>query len=442
MPSISPSSASIAINGSQALVSTDVPSPKWYIVSGLGSLSGVSGSNATYDAPSAPTVAKVRAAENYWTITYDPNSRLTVDGSNVLNLASSGPGYANGKQSILVAGCGFKWTVPTGFAHVSDTSHSVGLAEGVTGQTFLLDRTGGLTGKGNVGVADGDVFEWLLDGTKTILVKKNGTLVATYADVATWAFGTYAPGAFIFHVRNVNFSGGSTLYVPAPLEVGAKSNFLNWICVEAEITVTAPLDASFTLGATSYNYGETVSATDTSSGGAGTKTRVWKIDGVTTVPSNGNYTSPTFAGLSAGNHTIRLDITDDSGTDFFEATVFIGTVSGSASVANSATATYTTNVTSPTWSVLSGSGSINSSTGVFTAPSSGSGQSTIRAINGANFATKILIWGFPRIVALGDVTTYTSTGLLSSTSYRARVVALDAEGNESEPSNWVTATTD
>ena len=153
-----------------------------------------------------------------------------------------------------------------------------------------------------------------------------------------------------------------------------------------------PLDADFT-ASTAINYGSTLSISDATTGGSGTKTRVWKIDGVTVTPANGNYVNPTFTGLSVGNHTIRLEVTDDSGSDSAEKTVAVASITGSATINHGATNSYSTNVPSPVWSIVSGGGTINSSTGALTAPSSGSGLITIKAEKSGDssiYATKVV----------------------------------------------------
>lgn len=155
--------------------------------------------------------------------------------------------------------------------------------------------------------------------------------------------------------------------------------------------IVPPLVAGFTFP-TSINYGTTLSLSDATTGGDGTKTRVWKIDGFTVTPANADYVNPTFTGLSADDHTVRLDVTDDSGTDDVSHDVFVGTLTGAAFVANSATSNYSSNVPSTiTWSIVSGGGSINGS-GQYTAPSSGSGSAVLKALNGGRFATKTVAY--------------------------------------------------
>lgn len=428
---LSPTSASVAIGGSQAFTSSGVTSPKWDLPEGPGSLSGVSGSNATYDAPGSAALAVIRAAEEFWENIYDNSGTSNSDNSITGSNTTRAIGYARAAAN----GLSLRWKLPTGFTAVA--TNSIGFFEFLSSASFRFCGDGqfkvnGVAEGATATIADGDTVELKFEdvsGSNKLRVYVNGTLAIT--STTTISHGFYKRPELRFG------AGTSSATWKAPRLIGAWTNL---VFLEAEIDVTAPLDALFTLGSTSYNYGQAVIATDGSTGGAGTKTRVWKIDGVVTTPSNGSFTSPTFAGLSAGTHTIRLEVTDDSGSDFFEDTVFIGTVSGSSAVANGAASTYTTNVSTPTWSVTAGDGSINSG-GVFTAPESGNGESTIRAINGENFTTKTIIWGFPRTVTLSNVESYNSTGLPDGQGFRARVRARDAAGNWSEWSAWEEAET-
>ena len=227
---ISPSSATILINTSQALASSGVASPKWYIVSGLGSLSSVSGSAATYDAPGASTVAIVRAAEEYWTGFYD------AAGSSTAQNEASG---VNGGRCLAQATLGTngefqKWTLPTGFT--ANGTNALALFENASSSTWRLCGNGdfkynGVSETTGLAISDGDEIEMrceLVSGNNKIRVYKNGSLLYTSTNNR------------IFAVRPMLYFGATVTW-PAP-EVSAGAT--GWIYADAVITVTSASDVT------------------------------------------------------------------------------------------------------------------------------------------------------------------------------------------------------
>lgn len=159
---------------------------------------------------------------------------------------------------------------------------------------------------------------------------------------------------------------------------------------EATNTIYTALQADFNT-TTSDNLGNAYFCMDATTGGYGTKNRVWKIDNITTAPTNGDYVNPTFAGLSAGAHKIKLTVTDDSGSSAVEKDIWVGTLSGAAFARSGVAESYSTNVPTPrTWSASPNVGSFVGD--AFVAPE-GSGTTTIKATNGAKFATKSVTYG-------------------------------------------------
>ena len=110
MALITPATATIATSTTRSL-SADFTPNFWKIKSGGGSLSGVSGANATYNAPSSPTSALIRAETTFWTITYNPSSNGSIDSQGRVVIANDGFVYADGAAKILTANCGFRFIV-------------------------------------------------------------------------------------------------------------------------------------------------------------------------------------------------------------------------------------------------------------------------------------------------------------------------------------------
>lgn len=155
---------------------------------------------------------------------------------------------------------------------------------------------------------------------------------------------------------------------------------------------------SITRPTTSINVGSTFSPTAVHSGGTGSISYVWKIK-----PVGGSYTTITEATtvnptipssyLTAGAKVLRVEVTRGIEMQSVEANLFVGEITGT-SPTGTLTTDYDTNVPTPTWIIDSGSGSINSSTGVFTRPGTGSGTTVIRATGSdtEQYATRSISW--------------------------------------------------
>lgn len=156
-----------------------------------------------------------------------------------------------------------------------------------------------------------------------------------------------------------------------------------------------PLVSAFNYSA-SINLGQVLSLETVITGGYGERIISYEIDETIVTPSNGDNVNPTFAGIDAGLHKIRMDVSDSSGADFFEAYIFVGFITGKNQVMNNEIADFSTNIPSPVFDLPSNTdpaSSINSSTGQLTASPSGTGDVTIRARKSTDptiFATKIV----------------------------------------------------
>lgn len=173
----------------------------------------------------------------------------------------------------------------------------------------------------------------------------------------------------------------------------------------------------------------------------------WSInygDGNTGTDINANH-----AYSVAGDYTVSVvnhGTYGDSVAFEVDITVVKVTSAGNAvKVANSATLDFNTTVPSPVFSVDSGLGSINSSTGLYTAPSSGQGVATIKAENDENasiYATKNILYGFPFVHNNGNDRTFDASTLPAGYDYKARVKSVDEQGNTLGFTDWVEALTE
>jgi uncharacterized protein (TIGR02217 family) len=194
----------------------------------------------------------------------------------------------------------------------------------------------------------------------------------------------------------------------------------------------AVVDASFT-APTSIASGASFPITDATIGGSGTKTYEFKFNGLTVAPSSSGGGVYNFAGLGAGAYTVRMTVTDDTGTDYFEQSLFVGSISGPSYVQNGLTAAFTTDVPSPVWSITantSPASSIDPATGVVTGGASGTGSITIKAqksTDAAVYATKTIslvqvltaafTYSASLVIGSNQSLTNTSSGGIGSKTY-------------------------
>lgn len=95
----------------------------------------------------------------------------------------------------------------------------------------------------------------------------------------------------------------------------------------SQIAFDYKLKANFSLSSSPYNYGSSLTATDTTTGGSGALTRVWKVDGVTSSQSDPLH--PIFSGLAIGLRTISETVTDSddlSNPSTKSFTIYVGQI--------------------------------------------------------------------------------------------------------------------
>ena len=146
--------------------------------------------------------------------------------------------------------------------------------------------------------------------------------------------------------------------------------------------------------------------------------------------------------FSNGDHDIKVRANDDyNDTDSSSITKTFAntfTITGDAKLASNASDTYTTNIPDPTWSKDSGSGSINASTGEYTAPSSGIGVAVLRATGEFDSTqTKNVLYGFPYEHNNGNSRTFDYADLPAGYDYKAQVKSLDEQNNTLGYTDWV-----
>jgi hypothetical protein len=362
-----------------------------------------------------------------WDITPDsvPPADMTLTSATVINTGQINVAYNTPTDDIAVTKIKFQRSTNSGFTGTPDEfeitsgltspwSNNTGLQPTSTSTYYYRAKAGDAAGNYST--------NWSNSVSTTITINPPGDVTGLIVtahpsgqvslDWDNATAGSYSLTDYTVYYNTVNnHSGESSINVGSTTSqltingltdcnlyyfwVKAKDNKNIYSSNYSNVVSTrpgVPLVVNFNTN-TSENYGDGYGAQDISSNGCGTKVRVWKIDDVITIPSNGNYTNPVFNGLIAGDHTLKLEVTDDWGSGNITKNIFVGQITG-ASVTENPTENYTTNVVSPTWTIVSGAGTINAS-GVFTKPTTGSGTTVIKATNSGDstkYATKSINW--------------------------------------------------
>lgn len=167
---IDPPESAVANGATVNLTSQGITSPKWIKQSGAGVLTG-SGNSASYVATGTDETAVIRAEEEFWqtVASSDSQNRLTgnlsqIDFGGVARLTRTGHFY---QTAPIIASFG--------------ASNRIGVKENSSGRAFqvygngnlvTVEGAGGTTVTTAVGVAAGDVFQFVRAGRKLQLWKK------------------------------------------------------------------------------------------------------------------------------------------------------------------------------------------------------------------------------------------------------------------------------
>lgn len=482
---ISPTSVTLSVNNATTFTGTNgVGSRRFSIASGGGSINASSGA---FVAPSTSGTVVVRVTDDFGNakdatvtvtpaIAISPSSKTLAVNNSATFTASGGVGpYTFSKPAgggSIVAGTGV-YTAPgaagTATVRVTDSlsntsdatitinaalaispaaktlavgnSHTFSASGGVAPYTYSITAgggtinasTGAYTAPGAAGSATVRVTD-SLNNTSDATVTINAALAVnpsskTVAVNNTYTFGTtggVAPFTFTMVSGGGSINSGSGLYT-APATSGSAvirvTDSLSNTATSA-VTINPALAISPSTKTLAVSNTHTFSASDGVSG----YTYSVVAGGGSVHPTSGLYTAPGAAGTATVRVTDTMSNTSDA-TVTINAALAISPTSITLGPSNSYTFSGSNGVSPYTFSVFAGGGSINSTTGVYTAPAS-AGAVTVRvsdslgntADSSVTINSALAISPTSKTLAVGNTFTFSAANG-SGTGYAYSVVA-------------------
>lgn len=338
------------------------------------------GNDARLSITSETGAVNIQAIRNFWVFPWGAGPSFDFDEPNSLTglIHTKGGGQKAIGPELTSNGDEYTFKIPS-----NTTDIDCGIWCVVNGYGYHATRelrlSGGLikegddsfnfTTRGTYSV--GDVIRVVRNSSNQMVVYKNGVLVFTHTYGYTGRWVTVFQGnvACDFELPFFSGSGITDENINQPVEIAS-----------AVANIIEPLTVDFARSSTSIYLGTNLTCVASIAGGYGTQQIRWKVDGVT-ITSQNDLTTAVFSGLSLGSHNITCEVTDSSGTVSTTKTVFVSQITGGTlfTTNGNSSSAFATNVPATVVWSKTGSGSINSSTGVFTAPSSGQGYYDLRA---------------------------------------------------------------
>ncbi len=346
---ISPASVTLALNAMQTFTATGGVSPYTYsVISGGGSIGSSSGD---YTAPATPSTVTVRVTDSLsnW-------SEATVTVNDPLTITPPTFTLAVNNQRTFVAGGGVS---PYTFSILSGTG-SVDPATGV----YTAPAS---SGSAVVRVTDniGNTADASVTINPALAISPVSAIIPLSSTQAFSSSGGVAPHTFSLVSGGGSVNPSTGLYT-APGSPGAAT-----VRVTDALgnTADAAITISNTLSISPSSWTLAVNNTRTFAGVGGQAPFTYsKVSGVGTInSSSGLYTAPASSGSAVVRVTDNLGQTADA-TITVNPALAISPATYTMAVNALHTFSATGGVTPYTYSVFSGGGSINSSSGAFTAP--------------------------------------------------------------------------
>ncbi len=402
---ISPVTKTLAVNNTQTFLATGGVSPYSYsIVSGGGSIVAATG---VFTAPATAGTVTVRVTDSLSNIS---NATVTVNAALAISPVSINI-VANGTQTFTATG------------GVSPYSYSI-----VSGGGSIVSATGAFTAPGAAGTVTVRVTDSLSNTSNATVTVVSAVLISpvskTLAPNNVFTFA--ASGGFAPYTYSV-FSGSGTINS----STGAYT--ADAVAGSAVVRVTDSLsqtsDSAITINSalaiTPALVTLAVSGTQTFSATGGVSPYSYSIvsGGGSIVSATGAFTAP----ATTGSVTVRVMdslLNTSNATVTVNAALNITPAAITLSVNNVTTFSATGGVSPYSYSIVAGGGTINSSTGIFTAPST-AGSLTVRAtdslsnISNATVTVNAAVAISPATVtlAVNGTQTFSATGGVGAKTY-------------------------
>ncbi|MCM2323342.1 MAG: hypothetical protein NDJ90_08785 [Oligoflexia bacterium] len=396
--SISPAAPTLAPSAGQTFTAAGGVAPySFSLLSGFGSINSETGAYTAYPSPGLATIRVRDGLGN------------TADAAvTIVEPLSLSPGTIS-----LLKGSGIVFSARGGLAPYSYAVK--------TGQGSVNSATGAYTAPNAAGTATIEVTDSLGTKAESAVTIYDGLTILPFTKtlVVNQVFSFSAAGGIAPYTYSVASGGGSITVssgaYTAPATAGSATVRVTdsgGNTSEAVVTIRAALTISPTTQALAVNN----SATFTGSGGIPPYTFSIAAGSGTISGTTGEYTAPAINGSA----TIRVTDSDES---FAEATVTIepalaiSPLTPFVAASGSQTFSSTGGVGAKTYSLRSGPGSINATSGSYSAPAS-AGSAVVRVTDSlGNFAettittyTPLALTPAAAAVAVGNSVSFTATG--------------------------------
>ena len=395
---ISPTSLTLAVNNSHTFSAAGGVAPYTYsIVSGGGTINSSTGS---YTAPATAGSVVVRVTDS---LSQFADSNITINAGLSISPATVSL-VQSGTQTFSAAG------------GVAPYTYSV-----VSGGGTMNSSTGAFTAPataGSVVVRVTDSLSNTANSNVTVVtpvtISPSSPTLAVNGNLTFTASGGLAPYSYSI-VSGGGVINSSTGAFTAPATAGSVVvRVTDSLSQQSSTTVT--VNAALVISPATKTLAVNNTFTFSAAGGVAPYTYSIVSGGGTMNSSSGLFTSPSTAGSVIVRVTDSLSNTSNANVTV-NAALAISPASSTVAVGNTLTFSATGGVSPYTYSIVSGGGTINSSTGLFTAPAT-AGSVVVRvtdSLSNTSNATvtvnaALVISPDPVITSVGNSTTFTGTG--------------------------------
>ncbi len=408
---ISPTAKTLWTMTTQSFVGVDGVPPYTYIVlTGVGT---VGLSDGLYQAPATAGTATLMVADS---LGNTASASITVNQG--VNLSPGSATLAPGNQATFTASGGpepYTFSIVSGPGVISSSTATTATVTANAQGIIVLRVTDNVNNTSNANITVNQSLQ-INPATKTLAVNNGFTFSAT------GGVGTY-----VYSALNGVIDSATGIYT-APSSSGSDTVMVTDSLGNAS-SATVTINGALAISPVSKTLAVNNVTTFTASGGVGPYSYSTTIGTINS--SSGSYTAPS----SSGAATVTVE---DSLGNTSQATVTINpalTVSANLTTIaanNTATVTGADGVSPYVYSLVSGPGSVNSSTGVYTPTANGTGVLKVTDALGNTATVNVLVNSSLQIspasktLAVGNSFTFTASGGVFPYTFTANSGSIDA----------------